>query len=161
MTAEASLRVKIQYFASRYITSPGPHKFFYRLTGGLIGSRLPGVNPRVLLLTVTGRKSGKLRTSPMVYWRDGERLVVVGSNNGKDQHPSWYWNLKTNPRATVQTGRDKLPVTAEEAAGEERERLWKKVTENHPLFAEYQRRTSRQLPVFILTPAGDGEAGDV
>ncbi len=87
-----------------------------------------------------------------MYRRDGERLIVVGSNSGTDRHPAWYWNLRANPQATVQVGRDKLMVTAQEAAGDGRERLLGLVTDTHPLFAEYQRRTDRPLPVFVLTP---------
>ena len=84
-----------------------------------------------------------------MYWRHGERLIVVGSNSGRDQQPR---NLRANPKATAQAGRDKMMAIAREATGGERERLWRSVTDTHPLFAECQRRADRSLPVFVRTP---------
>ena len=146
-------QVKIQFFFSRHIFRPKPHVFLYRLTGGIVGSRLPGM-PLVdwLLLTVRGRKTGKLRTCPLCHFQVGQQTVVAASNGGKDHHPSWYWNLRSNPDAVVQLGRSQREVRARLAEGPERERLWSAITQMLPVFALYQQQTTREIPVFILEP---------
>src|SRR3990172_4026420 len=101
------------------------HEFWYRLSGGLIGGRFGRV--RMLLLTTTGRKSGRRRTTPLLYLEDGGILVVIASNGGNPMLPAWWLNLKSDPRAEVQVGRERRTVSAEEAGGEERERLWRGV----------------------------------
>ena len=146
-----SRKVAFQHFFALHITRPGPHAAVYRLTGGRIGWRVPSIPP-VLLLTTRGRKSGRLRSTPVTYWRDGERLVVAGTNSGRDQHPDWYWNLKADPRATVQLGPTSQSVEGREVTCEERARLWALIIEDHPLMAEHQRHTARQVPVFTLSP---------
>ncbi|MFV2073875.1 MAG: nitroreductase/quinone reductase family protein, partial [Thermoanaerobaculales bacterium] len=97
------------------------HLFWYRLTGGAIGGSLAG-RP-VLLLTTTGRKSGRRRTTPLVYLEDGDNMVLVASNGGNQRHPVWWLNLERNPEAEVRVRNEKSRVTAEKAEGEERERL--------------------------------------
>ena len=107
----------------------------------------------LLLLTTTGAKSGQPRTSPVAYLRDGERLVVVGSNAGLDTHSTWYRNLLANPRVTVEVGNETFAATAAEAEGEERQRLWEKFVAKNPGFGDYQAQTTRRLPVIVLTRA--------
>ncbi len=126
------------------------HRFWYRLTGGAIGGKL-GKAP-MLLLTTTGRKSGRLRTTPLLYLADGENMVVIASNGGSDRDPGWWVNLKHNPRAQVQVGRARKTVTAEKAGAEEKGRLWPLVTELYPGYDGYQKRTNREIPVVVLRP---------
>lgn len=128
----------------------GTHEFWYRLSGGLIGGRIGGLP--VLLLTTTGRKSGKKRTRPLVYLEDADNMVVIASNGGAEQHPAWWLNLRANPKAEVQVGSDSKSVTAEEATGEERERLWREVVELYHGYDEYRRMTKRKIPVVVLQP---------
>jgi deazaflavin-dependent oxidoreductase (nitroreductase family) len=106
----------------------------------------------VLLLTTTGRRSGKARTTPLTFFRDGGDLVVIASNGGADRAPDWSVNLQKDPRAVVQIGTDKLSVEARTATSEERERLWVGITATYPGYAAYQRKTTRRIPVLILTP---------
>lgn len=155
MKSASDWQIKVQYFFSRYVTRPKPHAFVYRLTGGVVGSRLPSVKPDVLLLTTRGRKTGKLRTTPLTHFQIGQQIVIVASNSGKDIQPPWYWNLRSNPDAVVQIGRSRRSVRARLTEGSERERLWSAVEQIHPLFQEYQRRTAREIPVFILEPVQD------
>jgi len=129
----------------------GAHTLLYRATGGLIGHRVPGVPP-MLLLDHVGAKSGKRRTTPLAYLADGDRIVIVASKGGHPRHPAWYHNLRANPRTTVQVGRRKLDVDARVAGPEERERLWPRVVDLYEGYAGYQQRTDREIPLVILEP---------
>lgn len=122
----------------------------YRLSGGRIGGRI--AKAPVLLLTTTGRKSGQKRTAPVVYLADGENLVVIGSNAGHSRSPAWSLNLKANPDAQVEVGRERRPVRARIAQGEERADLWRKHAEQFSGFDEYETRTDRDIAVFVLEP---------
>ena len=122
----------------------------YRLTAGRVGGKV-GKAP-VLLLTTTGRKSGRARTAPVVYLADGERLIVIGSNAGHANAPAWSLNLKANPDAEVEVGRKKLPVRARVAEGEERAGLWRRHNEQYAGFDDYEARTDRSIAVFVLEP---------
>jgi deazaflavin-dependent oxidoreductase (nitroreductase family) len=133
------------------------HRFLYRLTGGAIGGGRRG-SQFFLLLTTTGRKTGKERTVPLLYLPDGENMVVVGSNGGADRDPSWWVNLKHNPRAKVQVGRPVKAVRAEKARAEERARLWPLLVEAYPGYDGYEKRLSREIPVVILRPDEKREA---
>lgn len=106
----------------------------------------------VLLLTTTGRRSGKARTTPLTFFRDGANLVVIASNGGADRPPDWSLNLQQNPRAVVKIGMDELTVQARTASNEERESLWPRITATYSGYARYQQNTARQIPVLILTP---------
>ena len=110
---------------------------------------------RQILLTTRGRQSGEPRPVTLYGWPDGDNLVVVGSAGGRARHPAWALNLRANPAAEVLEGKGPRPVRAREPAGKERDRLWRLVTEAFPLYATYQRRTSRTLPLFVLEPASD------
>ena len=127
------------------------HTFLYRLSGGRIGGRLWGL--RVLLLTTTGRKTGTQWTTPLCCFPDGDDLVVVASNGGRERTPSWFLNLKQNPAVTIQLGREQRSVTAREASPEERERLWAAITAVAPGYLKYQQRAHRVIPLGILEPA--------
>ena len=126
------------------------HRALYRLSGGRIGGRMMGMP--VLLLTTTGRRSGEARTSPLMYFPEGEACVVIASNAGEPKHPAWWLNLQKNPRATIQRGGQETPVTAREADGEERARLWQKLVQMEPSYDVYRERTTRRIPVVILDP---------
>lgn len=125
------------------------HTALYRLTDGRFVWRLTPTAP-ILLLTATGRKSGKARTVPLIYLADGTALVVVGSMGGAATHPEWWLNLRATPEAQVTVNGRTWRVRAEEARGAERERLWTRLVEIFPGFANYQRATSREIPVIIL-----------
>lgn len=126
------------------------HSFLYRATNGRVGGRLAG-GP-VLLLTTTGRKSGRERTVPLLYLPDGQDLVVVGSNGGAATHPAWWLNLQTNPEATIEIGGRRTRVRAEKASPEEKERLWPGLVDMYSGYEDYRRRTDREIPVVILRP---------
>jgi deazaflavin-dependent oxidoreductase (nitroreductase family) len=130
------------------------HPVAYRLTGGrwLIGRNLL-LN---VVLTTTGRQSGRTRDAPLLAVEDGERLIVVGSKNGADVEPGWVWNLRAQPEALVRVGREVREVRAHEAEGEERERLWRLAAEAYPGYDLYQRKTTRRLPVVVLEPREAG-----
>ena len=125
------------------------HVYLYRLTGGVIGGKMGGRS--LLLLTTTGRKSGKARVTPLLYIPDSNRYVLAASNYGGDTHPQWYRNLLAHPQASVQIGKQIIAVTAQTASAEERPRLWALFT-RFSNFAAYERKTKREIPVVILTP---------
>lgn len=127
------------------------HVLLYRASGGRVGRRISKVAP-VLLLTTTGRKTGKRRTTPLLYLEDGARYVVIASVGGAPKHPAWYLNLCSNPEATIQVGGETLAVWADTARAEERTRLWTAVTRMYAGYTRYQAKTSREIPVVILTP---------
>ena len=122
----------------------------YRLTRGRLGGRI-GRAP-VLLLTTTGRKSGQARTAPVLYMRDGDRLVVIGSNAGNVKTPAWALNLTANPEAAVEVGARRHDVRARIAEGEERTDLWRRMNEQYAGFDDYRARTTREIRVFVLEP---------
>ena len=107
-----------------------------------------------LLLTVTGRKSGIPRRTALIYAEDGEDFLVVGSTGGADKHPLWYLNLVANPIVQVQVGARKFDAIARTASPEEKERLWPLVVAVFPTYEDYRKKTSRDIPVVVLTPAG-------
>lgn len=104
----------------------------------------------MMILTVTGAKSGKQREIPLVYGADGERFLVIASNGGGDSDPLWYRNLQAHPRARAEVGTEAFEVVASTLTGEERQRAWKAMVAATPRFADYQARTARQLPVVAL-----------
>ena len=124
------------------------HRFVYRKSGGRIGANLGG--SRMLLLEHVGRRTGTLRTTPLLYVADGERLIVAASNAGDDRPPAWWLNLRHKPEAAVQVGRDHYRVRAREADAAERERLWPWLVERNPQYGRYAQRTSREIPVVLL-----------
>jgi deazaflavin-dependent oxidoreductase (nitroreductase family) len=121
----------------------------YRRSGGRRMSRF-GRAP-VLLLTTVGRRTGQGRTVPLLYVKDGDAYAIVGSFGGHDSHPAWVHNLRARPKASVQAGVTTVAVTAREASEKEIARLWPDFVAMYPAYAEYRTRTSRTIPVFILT----------
>lgn len=117
--------------------------------------------PRVptLLLTTTGRRTGNRYRTALIYGRDGDDYVVVGSKGGSHRHPAWFLNLRANPRVDVQVGPEKFPAVARVAEGAERKRLWVMMNRIWPSYESYQQRTTREIPVVVLTraDAGHGE----
>ena len=122
------------------------HVMFYRATRGLIGDRLPGGLP-VLLLDHVGAKSAVKRTTPLVYVSDGENIVIVASKGGDPRHPSWFHNLRANPSVTVELGDRSFPARAVVTAGEERDRLYGMISGGA---SEYEKNTDRVFPVVVL-----------
>ncbi|MGZ8675558.1 MAG: nitroreductase family deazaflavin-dependent oxidoreductase [Solirubrobacterales bacterium] len=127
------------------------HTGIYKLSRGRIGGTSQGAP--VLLLEHVGRKSGKERTNPLICTEDGNDLIVIASKGGIEKHPAWYLNLMANPETDVWWRGRKRRVRAREASGEERERLWQKMVGVYAPYADYQRRTDRQIPVIVLEPA--------
>ncbi len=124
----------------------------YRATGGKVGGQFAG-RP-LLLLTTTGAKSGQPRTQPLVYTVDGDRLVIIASKGGAPTNPAWYHNLLANPQATVELGAETFEVRATRIEGEERRRLYDAQAALMPTFADYEKKTSRDIPLFVLERIG-------
>lgn len=120
----------------------------FRANGGTVSGQFAGSS--LLLLTTTGARSGQPRTTPLVYSRDGDRLVIIASKGGAPTNPDWYHNLVAHPEATVEQGRDQFQVRAIILEGQERERLFNQIAARMPGFAAYQRNTTRQIPVVVL-----------
>jgi deazaflavin-dependent oxidoreductase (nitroreductase family) len=116
------------------------------------GGPIEGMNrDGLLLLTTTGVRSGTARTTPMMFHRDGDRLLVIASNVGARTHPDWYLNLVADPDVVVEVGDERFDATAVRLTGGERDRLWSMLKENYPFFAEHEAKTSREIPVVALT----------
>ena len=131
----------------------GLHTRAYRATGGRVGERIPGVPGSMCLLDHVGAKSGVKRTTPLLYVRDGEDVVLVASKGGFPKHPAWLHNLKANPETTVQVGGERLDVRARVATPAERKRLWPMAEEAWPGFRTYQARSQgREIPMVVLEP---------
>lgn len=128
------------------------HAAIYEWSDGRIGD---SIGLPALLLTTKGRVSGQLRTTPLVYFRDGDRYVVVGSDGAARKDPQWHRNLLVDPNATIRVGRRTLRVVASVAAGAERERLWEIGGGVNPMWKRYQTRTERRIPVVVLTPLSE------
>jgi deazaflavin-dependent oxidoreductase (nitroreductase family) len=123
----------------------------YRMSGGRLGNTVKGAP--VLLLDHVGRKSGVTRTTPLLYLAHGDDVVIVGSRGGSDAMPAWWFNLMANPNTTVQIGRERRRVTARQATPEEKAELWPRLVQMYPDYDVYQSRTSRDIPVAILSRA--------
>ena len=125
------------------------HTTAYQRSGGRFGKSL---GAPALLLTVRGRKSGRLHTTPVYYVRDAGRFVVAGSNAGDARTPQWYLNLMDAPAARIQVNDEVITVTPRLAESDDRARLWQSLAGVWPSFNDYQRRTERQIPVVVLEP---------
>lgn len=121
----------------------------FRASGG--SSATFGSDRPIVLLGTKGRKSGVLHTTPVMYRRDGASVVVFASKAGAPTSPNWFHNLVANPTVTLEVGTDKYEATAAVATGAERDRLYEAQSKEFPQFAEYQKKTTRQIPVVLLT----------
>jgi deazaflavin-dependent oxidoreductase (nitroreductase family) len=127
----------------------------FRDNSGKLGGPFEGAP--MLLLHTRGAKTGQERVNPMMYQADGDNVAVFGSKGGAPTHPDWYYNLLANPRVTIEIGSATRAMMARVAEGEERERIWSKQKSDYPGFAEYELKTSRQIPVIVLEPtSGQG-----
>jgi deazaflavin-dependent oxidoreductase (nitroreductase family) len=135
---------------------PGPNDFNtaiideFRANDGKVSGGFEGAP--MLLLHSKGAKSGVERVNPVVYQTVGDDYVVFASKGGEPTNPDWYHNLVANPETSIEVGSETIPVTARVAEGDERERIWSKQKEVMPGFAEYEKKTTRQIPVVILSP---------
>jgi deazaflavin-dependent oxidoreductase (nitroreductase family) len=128
----------------------------FRANAGQVGGPFAGAS--LILLTTTGARTGLPRTSPNAYLRDGGRLHVFASNAGSPHHPAWFHNLRADPRVVVEIGRDgtfeRYAAVATEITGEERDRIYARMSELIPAYAAYQAATTRVIPVVALDPVG-------
>jgi deazaflavin-dependent oxidoreductase (nitroreductase family) len=123
----------------------------YQATNGEVGYLWNGVP--ILLLSITGRRSGQPRTTPLIFGRDADDYLVIASLGGAPKNPSWYVNLQANPRAEIQVKAEQIPVIARTASDDEKPRLWRIMTEQWPNYDVYQSRTDREIPVVVLSPS--------
>jgi len=126
--------------------------FMYMLSGRRAYRGGPNSQAGFLQMTTTGRKSGKQRTVDLIYIRDGSAYVVTASNGGRRSNPGWFFNLQGNPEALVQTDGTQKRVVAEVAAPEKRRELWARLVRIAPMYAGYERRTQREIPMVLLNP---------
>jgi deazaflavin-dependent oxidoreductase (nitroreductase family) len=124
--------------------------FLIRATGGRLGSKLG--TQTILLLHTTGRKSGEPHIIPVAYFRYERNYLLVGSNWGKEKHADWYLNLLKEPHGMIQVDGKRISVDGHDAQGAEYARLWKFVTERHAQYLDYQKMTTRRIPVMVLQP---------
>jgi F420H(2)-dependent quinone reductase len=122
----------------------------YRLTGGAIGGRMQGMS--ALLLTTTGRKSGKRYTTPVLYRPENNHFLVVASNGGNGKLPNWWLNARSGTPIDIQIGRTRQQVSAQQVSAEERQRLWPLLVAAYPTYEKYQQHTAYPIPVVILSP---------
>ncbi|MEV5357432.1 nitroreductase family deazaflavin-dependent oxidoreductase [Streptomyces sp. NPDC093516] len=124
----------------------------YESSGGTQGTTLQGTTLPVVVLTTRGARSGKLRKTPVMRVEHEGRYAAVASLGGAPKHPVWYFNLKAHPRAELQDGPVKQDMTAREVTGEEKALWWERAVAAYPAYADYQRKTDREIPVFVLEP---------
>jgi deazaflavin-dependent oxidoreductase (nitroreductase family) len=147
-----------RFFAGRGIylgrRSTKLHVALYRLSRGRLGGRVPGwPDARIALVNHTGARSGKRRTSPLMYVADDQTVAVVGSKAGQPRNPAWFHNLLANPETTVEIGAERRPVRARTAEPDEHERLWPRFVAAFPSYGYYQRQAApRQIPLILLEP---------
>ncbi len=126
----------------------------FRANDGRVGGPFEGAT--LLLLHNIGARSGTAHVTPLVYMADEGRYVIFASKAGAPENPAWYHNLTAHPDVQIEVGADTIDVTASEAPGDERDRLWSTMTAVAPQFAEYEAKTERVIPVIVLTPADRG-----
>lgn len=120
----------------------------FRANAGVVGG--PFTNMPLLLMTTTGAKSGQPRIAPLVYTRDGEQYIIIASKGGAPTNPDWYHNILAHPEVTIEVGVEQFQARATVPQAEERDRLFNQMAAQLPLFAEYQRNTTRRIPVVVL-----------
>jgi F420H(2)-dependent quinone reductase len=137
------LKLALKYFARGHIA-------VYRRTGGRLGAKLLWF-PSALVTTI-GRKSGHPRTTPTLYLRDGDRVILPATYGGRDEHPMWYRNLKSNPKVHIQIRDEQLDLIARDATEEERDRYWPKLIKIYPPYRSYRRAADRPIPLVVCEP---------
>ncbi len=125
--------------------------WIFRASSGRLGNKFTNGAP-VLLLTTTGARSGQQRTTPLIYLKDGDDVVLVASQGGMSKSPAWYHNLVKTPDCEVQVGSEVRPMRARRASDEEKAALWPKLLDVYPDYDDYQKRTTRNIPVMVLSP---------
>ncbi len=125
--------------------------YLYRASGGRVGGTWMQGAP-IMLLTTVGRRSGKERTAPLLFLRDGQNLLIVASQGGMSTHPAWYLNLQANPECWAEIGPRKMPMRAERLTDDEKATVWPALCHLYSDFDDYQARTERNIPVLRLTP---------
>jgi proline iminopeptidase len=133
-----------RFFLSIYV-------FLYRLTAGSFGGKVQGLS--VLLLTTSGRKTGKLRTTPLGYFEQDGGYVIIGSNAGANSNPGWFYNLKSHPQAKIQIKEKQFEVNARIVGSEKRSQLWERLVEISPAYGNYAKKTNREIPLVFLRSA--------
>lgn len=136
-------------------TVGGVHAWLYKKSGGSMGSHVVGGAP-IMLLTTIGRHSGKPRTTPLIYLRDGDKFIVVASKGGYPTHPSWYLNLSVNPEVEIQIGTEHQRMLAQTATAERKALYWPRLCAVYPPYQSDQARTERNIPVVVLRPLTNG-----
>jgi deazaflavin-dependent oxidoreductase (nitroreductase family) len=121
----------------------------FRANAGRVGGPFEGAP--MILIHHTGARSGTVRVNPLVYFPDGDRMVIIASAGGAPKNPDWYHNLKAHPRITAEVGAETFAADVEELTGDERSAVWERVVAAMPGFGEYQKQTTRQIPVLALT----------
>ncbi|HEY2385787.1 MAG TPA: nitroreductase/quinone reductase family protein [Candidatus Binatia bacterium] len=153
MAVSATTRIRLSGTVVAWLYAHA-HVLLYRLSGGRLGARIRGErdtgDPPVLLLTTRGRRSGKTRTTPLLYLERGDELVVMAANAGNPRHPDWWMNLRAEPHASVQIGGERSTVIASEVAAPEREETWRRYARMYPAVDTYQRATARRIPLVTL-----------
>ncbi|HEX5535248.1 MAG TPA: nitroreductase family deazaflavin-dependent oxidoreductase [Actinomycetales bacterium] len=125
----------------------------FERTNGAEGGTMRGMP--IVVLTMKGAKTGKIRKVPLMRVEQDGRYAAVASLGGAPTHPVWYYNIKANPRLLLQDGPNRFDMVAREVSGEERQRWWDLAVEAYPDYADYQLKTDREIPVFVLEPASD------
>jgi deazaflavin-dependent oxidoreductase (nitroreductase family) len=125
----------------------------YESSGGTQGTTLLSTGLPVVIVTNLGASSGKVRKTPVMRVERDGRYAMVASKGGAPQHPVWYYNVRANPLVELQDGAHKQDMIAREVSGDERAEWWKRAVAAYPPYAEYQKRTTREIPVFVLEPA--------
>ncbi|MEV7343534.1 nitroreductase family deazaflavin-dependent oxidoreductase [Streptomyces sp. NPDC093544] len=127
----------------------------YESSGGAKGSTLQDTGMPVIILTTRGAKSGKIRKTPLMRVEHDGRYAAVASLGGAPKHPVWYFNVKSDPHLELQDGTERRDYTAREVTGEEKAQWWERAVAAYPPYADYQKKTDRQIPVFVLEPLSD------
>jgi F420H(2)-dependent quinone reductase len=128
----------------------------YESSGGTRGTTLLDTGIPVVIITNRGARTGKVRKTPLMRVEHDGHYAAVASRGGAPAHPVWYYNLRENPRVELQDGPHKQDMIAREVTGDERAQWWERAVAAYPPYAEYQQRTARQIPVFVLEPADAG-----
>ena len=127
------------------------HRELYRRSGGRVGGSMRGMS--VGLLTTRGRKSGRMYTRPLMYLTEGENILIIASARGQSSNPGWYYNLLADPNVTMQIHNQIRAMVAEPQTGTDRARHWERIVREHSMFEDFQRKTTREIPVVLLRPA--------